>query len=109
MRWIAALRLTGGKYLTWQGQVTVRLDQIIQIALPDTAAIEAILSRYCGLDMPSKELSKLAERLVGRSPKAGIGLMLGVNRSVAFASASVARNLVKPHEQRQQKTSAHGK
>ena len=44
-----------------------RLDQVIQIALPDTAAIEAILSRYCGLDMPRKELSKLAERLVGRS------------------------------------------
>lgn len=44
-----------------------RLDQIIQIALPDTEAIGAILSRYSGLDVPDKELSKLAERLVGRS------------------------------------------
>lgn len=44
-----------------------RLDQIIQIALPDTKAVAAILSRYSGLDVAEKELSKLAERLVGRS------------------------------------------
>jgi cell division protease FtsH len=44
-----------------------RLDQIIHIALPDTEAIAAILGRYSGLDVPEKELSMLAERLVGRS------------------------------------------
>ncbi|QDZ10726.1 AAA family ATPase [Devosia ginsengisoli] len=44
-----------------------RLDQIIQIPLPDAEAIGAILNRYSGLDLPEKERSRLAERLAGSS------------------------------------------
>lgn len=44
-----------------------RLDRIIEIALPDADAIAAILSQYSRLDLPAKELSKLSERLEGRS------------------------------------------
>ena len=61
-----------------------RLDQIIQIALPDAEAIAAILSQYSGFDVPQKELTKLAERLEGQSGA-------DIERLVRAAKASARR------------------
>lgn len=44
-----------------------RLDRIIRIELPDTEAIAAILARYVGADVEGKDLSPLAQRLIGKT------------------------------------------
>lgn len=44
-----------------------RLDRIIRIELPDADAIGAILARYIGAGVDGRDLSPLAQRLVGQT------------------------------------------
>src|SRR5690606_6050155 len=44
-----------------------RLDRIIRIELPDADAITAILARYIGAGVDRRDLSPLAQRLIGKT------------------------------------------